>query len=121
MTIRNVVPRFFFVWLIACLTCVPVVSQASAPKAPKADETASGYNQPPKNILDVMRDTGFIGARLTQFPQILQTYNITATQMQAECSKRGVQVITISFNGPAHIQERRAEMLDNAKKAMTLR
>src|SRR6185436_8163784 len=70
------------------------------------------------DILDVMRDTGFIGARLTQFPQILQTYNITAAQMQQECSKRGVQIITISFSGPAHIAARRAEMLDNAKKAM---
>src|SRR5947208_1847348 len=48
------------------------------------------------DILDVMRDTGFIGARLTQFPQILDTYNITAAQMQQECSKRGVQIITIS-------------------------
>jgi sugar phosphate isomerase/epimerase len=70
------------------------------------------------DILDVMHDTGFIGARLTQFPQILQTYNITAAQMQQECSKRGVQIITISFNGPAQIAARRAEMLDNAKKAM---
>lgn len=70
------------------------------------------------DILDVMRDTGFIGARLTQFPQILRTYNITAAQMQAECSKRGVQIITISFSGPAHLVERRAEMLDNAAKAM---
>src|SRR5262245_50011131 len=71
------------------------------------------------DILDIMRDTGFIGARLTQFPQILQTYDITAAQMQAECSKRGVQIITISFNGPAHVAERRAEMLENARKAMT--
>ena len=30
------------------------------------------------DILDVMRDTGFIGLRLTQFPQILKTYDITA-------------------------------------------
>ena len=29
------------------------------------------------DILDVMKNTGFIGARLTQFPQILTTYNIT--------------------------------------------
>jgi inosose dehydratase len=39
--------------------------------------------------------------------------------MQQECSKRGVQVITISFGGPAHIAERRAEYLDNARRAMT--
>jgi len=28
------------------------------------------------DILDVMRDTGFIGIRLTQFPGILKTYDI---------------------------------------------
>src|ERR1700682_1587749 len=71
------------------------------------------------DILDIMNDTGFIGARVTQFPQILKTYNITTEQMKQEVSKRGLQIITISFNGPAHIAARRAEMLDNAKTAMT--
>ena len=33
------------------------------------------------DILDVMKDTGFIGLRVTQFPQILQTYKITAAKM----------------------------------------
>jgi hypothetical protein len=33
-------------------------------------------------ILDIMKDTGFIGIRLTQFPQILQTYDITTEQMR---------------------------------------
>src|SRR5580693_3504012 len=45
------------------------------------------------DILDVMKDTGFIGIRLTQFPQILKTYDITAARMQAEASKRGCQKI----------------------------
>src|ERR1700748_1816974 len=45
------------------------------------------------DILDVMKDTGFIGIRLTQFPQILTTYNITQAQMEAEVSKRGLSVI----------------------------
>lgn len=71
------------------------------------------------DILDVMRYTGFIGARLTQFPQILKTYDITAAQMQKECEKRGTQIITISFNGPAHLAARRKELLDSAKEAMT--
>src|ERR1041385_3614700 len=52
------------------------------------------------DILDVMKDTGFIGIRLTQFPQILKTYHITAAEMQKETSRRGCQIITISFNGP---------------------
>jgi sugar phosphate isomerase/epimerase len=70
------------------------------------------------DILDVMRDTGFIGLRLTQFPQILTTYNISAKQMHDEASKRGCRIVTISFNGPAHDPARRAEMVANARAAM---
>jgi len=71
------------------------------------------------DILDVMKDTGFIGIRLTQFPQILKTYDITSAQMQKEASKRGCQIITISFNGPAHDPARRGEVVASAKTAMT--
>jgi sugar phosphate isomerase/epimerase len=70
------------------------------------------------DILDVMRDTGFIGLRLTQFPQILKTYGISARQMQDEASKRGCRIVTISFNGPAQDAARRAEMVANARAAM---
>lgn len=35
-----------------------------------------------------MKDTGFIGLRVTQFPQILETYNISGAQMQKEAAKR---------------------------------
>jgi inosose dehydratase len=70
------------------------------------------------DILDVMKDTGFIGLRLTQFPQILKTYNITAAQMQKEAEKRGCHIVTISFNGAAHDPARRAEIIANAKAAM---
>src|SRR5437660_1601801 len=45
------------------------------------------------DILDMMRDTGFIGVRLTGFPGILKTYDITAAQMEKECSKRNVHVV----------------------------
>src|SRR5215470_11751553 len=62
------------------------------------------------DILDVMKDTGFVGLRLTQFPQILKTYDITAAQMRAEASKRGCQIVTISFNGPTHDPARRSEV-----------
>jgi len=71
------------------------------------------------DILDVMRDTGFIGLRLTQFPQILKTYDMTAAQMEKEASKRGCRIVTISFNGPAHDPARRAEIVSSAKTAMT--
>jgi sugar phosphate isomerase/epimerase len=71
------------------------------------------------DILDVMRDTGFTGLRLTQFPQILKTYDITAADMQKEASKRGCRIVTISFNGPTHDPARRAEVVANAKAAMS--
>jgi sugar phosphate isomerase/epimerase len=70
------------------------------------------------DILDVMRDTGFIGIRVTQFPQILKTYNITAAEMEKEAARRGLHVITISFTPPAHDPARRAEVLADARTAM---
>jgi inosose dehydratase len=71
------------------------------------------------DILDVMHDTGFIGLRLTQYPQILTKYNTTPEEMEKELSKRGLHVITISFNGAADDPAKHAEILDNARKAMT--
>lgn len=70
------------------------------------------------DILDVMRDTGFIGVRVTQFPQILTTYNITAEELRKEVEKRSLRVVTISFNGPAQDPAQRATVIANAKKAM---
>jgi len=71
------------------------------------------------DILDVMRDTGFIGIRLTQFPQILKTYDITAERMRDEGARRGCEIVTISFNGPSHDAARRPELLASARTAMT--
>lgn len=69
-------------------------------------------------ILDIMRDTGFIGIRLTGFPGILKTYNMTAPQMEREFSKRNLHVATISFNGPAHDPAQHKRVLADAKAAM---
>lgn len=70
------------------------------------------------DILDVMKDTGFLGLRLTQFPQILKSYDITAAQMEKEASRRGCRIVTISFNGPTQDPARRSEVIANAKAAM---
>jgi len=50
--------------------------------------------------LDVMKDTGFLGLRVTQFPQILsELHTSTAAQMAQEASKRRVaRSFTISFS-----------------------
>src|SRR5258707_6673840 len=70
------------------------------------------------DILDVMKDTGFIGVRMTQFPQILDTYGMTVKQMETELSKRNLHVATISFNGPANDPKQQAKVLADARKAI---
>jgi inosose dehydratase len=69
-------------------------------------------------ILDVMRDTGFIGVRLTGFPGVLKTYNITASQLEREVSKRNLNVITISFGGPVNDPAQHSKVVANAREAM---
>src|SRR5580704_8104447 len=61
MRVRNALHFLLIGPLIACATALPTAAQsnksatkAAAKPATKA-ETASGYNQPPKDILDVMR------------------------------------------------------------------
>jgi len=71
------------------------------------------------DILDVMKDTGFIGIRLTGFPGILKTYNLTASQMEKEISRRNLHVATISFGGPAHDPSQHAQIVENARSAMS--
>jgi inosose dehydratase len=70
------------------------------------------------DILDVMRDTGFIGIRLTGFPGILKTYGLTAGQMEKEISARGLAVATISFGGPSHDPTQHKTVVANAREAM---
>src|ERR1700722_15570152 len=76
------------------------------PKAPFTD------------MLDVMRDTGFIGVRLTGYPGILKTYNITASQLEREVSKRNLSVATISFGGPVNDPAQHAAVVAKAREAM---
>lgn len=70
------------------------------------------------DILDVMRDTGFIGVRLTGFPGILKTYNLTAAQMEREISKRNLHVATISFGGPVNDPAQHKALVAKAREAM---
>src|ERR1039458_8498520 len=58
------------------------------------------------DILDVMKDTGFIGIRVTSFPQILNRFGMTQAQMLSEVTKRGLHAVTISWN---RSEERRVE------------
>jgi dipeptidyl aminopeptidase/acylaminoacyl peptidase len=60
MPVRNALHFFLAGALIVCATCVPMAAQSDSasnvtPAAASPPEDANGYNQPPKNILDVMR------------------------------------------------------------------
>jgi inosose dehydratase len=70
------------------------------------------------DILDVMRDTGFIGVRLTGYPGILKTYNMTPAQLEREISKRNLYVATISFGGPANDPAQHKQVVEKAREAM---
>src|SRR5579863_2518379 len=50
MPVRNSLKCLFAAALIACALCLPTAAQSPS----KPVDGASGYNQPPKNILDVM-------------------------------------------------------------------
>jgi len=71
-------------------------------------------------ILSVMRDTGFIGIRLTDFPRCFETYGLTPSQMEKEVAKRKLHVCTISFGGPAHDASKWDKIIADARRAMTV-
>jgi sugar phosphate isomerase/epimerase len=70
------------------------------------------------DILDVMKDTGFIGLRITGFPGSLQKYQMTAAQLHREVSRRNLHVATISWGGPLQQPAERQKVLESAREAM---
>jgi inosose dehydratase len=68
-----------------------------------------------------MKEAGFPGIRLANFPGILNKYGLTAAQMLEEVSKRNLNVVTISWNfppGPLQEPTARQQALDSARNAM---
>src|SRR5450631_968816 len=66
-------------------------------------------------MLDVMQQTGFIGVRLAGFPHVLSDYQMTPMQMLGAVSKRGLHVVTISWNGALYDPSQRQAVLDSAR------
>lgn len=103
-------------------TFVRAAAKLPANKNVKWAVSANLWNSFPKgpitDIFDVMRDTGFIGIRMTQFPGILKTYDVTPDFLQRELSKRNLHVATISFNAPTHDPAQTAKVMASAKEAM---
>jgi inosose dehydratase len=70
------------------------------------------------DILDIMKETGFIGIRLTDFGNFLQQYNLTSARLHREISRRNLQVATISWSGPLHDPTQREKVFESARNAM---
>ena len=70
------------------------------------------------DILDVMKETRFIGMRVTGFDGFLQQYKLTLAQLHRELSRRGLHIVTISFGGPLHNPTQRKKVLESARNAM---
>jgi sugar phosphate isomerase/epimerase len=70
------------------------------------------------DILDVMRDTGFIGIRLAGYPDILKTYKLTTAQLEREVSKRNLQVVTISFGETVNDPTQHQKIVAKARESM---
>ena len=69
-------------------------------------------------ILDVMKDTGFTGIRMTSFPDCLKSYNLTVPGLQKDLEKRGLRIATISFGGPADDRTKHEQVEKSARQAL---
>ena len=69
-------------------------------------------------VLDVMKDTGFTGLRMTSFPRCLETYDLTIPMLQKELEKRDLRIATISYGGPAWDRTQHEKMEKSAREAM---
>jgi len=72
---------------------------------------------PYTEMLDVIRDTGFDGFRLTGWPAVLNRIGMDLSQLERELSKRNLRIATLSFGGPADDPSQHASMEKSAREA----
>jgi sugar phosphate isomerase/epimerase len=70
------------------------------------------------SILDIMKETGFIGIRLAGFPAVLSHYGLTETELHRQIFRRNLHVVTISWSGPLDDPTERWQVLESARTAM---
>jgi inosose dehydratase len=72
------------------------------------------------DMLDVIRDTGFDGFRLTGWPASLEKYNMAVPVLERELERRGLRLATLSFGGQADDPAEQPAILAQARKACEL-
>ena len=69
------------------------------------------------DMLDVIKDTGFDGFRLTGWPQSLERYGMQTAVLERELSKRNLRVATMSWGGAASDAAQHAKLEASAHEA----
>lgn len=69
------------------------------------------------DMLDVIKDAGLDGFRLTGWPKSLETYGMPASTLERELSKRGLAIATMTFTAPAHQVDQQPRLRESAKRA----
>lgn len=77
-----------------------------------------GQPLPLLKILDETAATGFNGVRLTGFPSILESNNLTIQQYGDELERRGLKFSTVSFGGQYFDADQHAEIRQRARQAL---
>ena len=72
------------------------------------------------DMLDVIRDTGFDGFRLTGWPASLEKYNMPPSVLERELSRRNLRLATLSFGGQADDASQHAGIEASAREACKL-
>ncbi|MGH9657240.1 MAG: sugar phosphate isomerase/epimerase family protein [Bryobacteraceae bacterium] len=72
------------------------------------------------DMLDVIRDTGFDGFRLTGWPQSLERYGMQPPVLEKELAKRNLRLATLSFGGQASEAAEHAKIEASAREACQL-
>jgi inosose dehydratase len=106
---------------VAAAAIAPAAAASAAPNLKWALDVGTWSHLAPvplTEILDVTRDTGFTGIRLNSYPGALERYGVTRAVLERELSRRNLQLVTVSFGGPADQPERHAEILKSARNAM---
>jgi inosose dehydratase len=69
------------------------------------------------DMLDVIKDSGLDGFRLTGWPKSLETYGMPASTLERELSKRGLAIATMTFTAPGHQLDQQPRLRESAKRA----
>ena len=83
-------------------------------------EIQRGEPLPLLRILDETAAAGYNGVRLTHYPGILESNNLSLEQLSDELDKRSLKFATIAFGGLYYDRARHKELMDRAREVLRI-